>query len=372
MKHYILISLLLLANIFSVQSQQRHTFVNQHPHVVEKIHIPNTGRVKNVILMIGDGMSLMHTYSAWTANRGKLWIENADYTGLAKTYCANRLITDSGAAGTAIATGQKTNIGHVGVDVNGVPLQSLAKLANAKGLSSGIVVTCHLCDATPADFCCHNTDRDLLMEIAADYVNCGVDYVFGGGSEFFEGRPDGRNLFTELNQKGYQISRDWDSLDKIKSGRAFAVHYPNNTPEPSIRKDMLARASLKGLELLNQNKKGFFMMIEGSQIDDYGHSNELDLLMQEILDFDQTVGKILQWAAQDGETLVVVTADHETGGLTLLGGDIAKGEIICNFSTDSHTGVMVPVYAFGPGAENFRGIFENTDIFVKIKKLLDL
>ena len=115
---------------------------------------------------------------------------------------------------------------------------------------------------------------------------------------------------------------------------------------------------------------GFFMMIEGSQLDDYGHFNQLDLLMKETLDFDQTVGKVMKWAAQDGETLVVITADHETGGLTLVNGDKQEGRVECCFSTKDHSGVMVPVYAFGPGSENFTGIMENTDIFWKIKQLM--
>ena len=114
------------------------------------------------------------------------------------------------------------------------------------------------------------------------------------------------------------------------------------------------------------------MMVEGSQLDDYGHYNDLGMLMQEIHDFDRTVGEVMKWAAQDGETLVVVTADHETGGLTLVDGDLQKGEIICKFSTNEHSGVMVPVYAFGPGSEKFTGMMENTDIFWKIKKLMNL
>ena len=141
--------------------------------------------------------------------------------------------------------------------------------------------------------------------------------------------------------------------------------YLVDTPLPDERGDLLARASLKGIELLNQNKKGFFMMIEGSQLDDYGHFNQLDMLMKETHDFDRTIGAVMKWAAKDGETLVVVTADHETGGLTLLGGDLEKG-------TGDHSGTMVPVYAFGPGSEQFTGFMDNTDIFKKIKKLLNL
>ncbi|HAD00767.1 MAG TPA: alkaline phosphatase, partial [Porphyromonadaceae bacterium] len=123
------------------------------------------------------------------------------------------------------------------------------------------------------------------------------------------------------------------------------------------------------IEVLNQNKKGFFLMVEGSQLDDYGHFNDLDMLMQEVHDFDRTIGKVFEWAAQDGETLVIVTADHETGGLTLVDGNLAEGKIVGKFSTGGHSGVMVPVYAFGPGAEQFTGIYENSDIFKKITAL---
>lgn len=348
------------------------TYVMENPYPVEKIIPPTGTKVKNVILMIGDGMSLMHVYSAWTANRGKLYLENCEATGLSKTYCANKLITDSGAGGTAMAIGQKTNYHSVGVDVNGNPQPSLIKLAKQKGLSAGVAVTCRLWDATPADFCCHNTDRDNEDEIIADYVNCEADYVVGGGAKKFENRKDGRNIFKELEQKGYQIARSWEECKNLKSGKIFAVTDSVDTPLPAERGDRLAQSSLKGIELLSQNPNGFFMMIEGSQLDDYGHFNDLDLLMQETHDFDRTVGKILEWAAKDGETLVVVTADHETGGLTLIDGDKDKGEIKCKFSTTGHSGVMVPVYAFGPGSELFTGIYENTDIFHKIKSLLNL
>ena len=348
------------------------TYVMENPYPVEKIVPPAGTKVKNVILMIGDGMSLMHVYSAWTANRGKLYLENCEVTGLSKTYCANKLVTDSGAGGTAMAIGQKTNYHSVGVDVNGNPQPSLIKLAKQKGMSAGVAVTCRLWDATPADFCCHNTDRDNEDEIIADYVNCEADYVVGGGAKKFENRKDGRNIFKELEQKGYQVARSWEECKNLKSGKIFAVTDSVDTPLPAERGDRLAQSSLKGIELLNQNPNGFFMMIEGSQLDDYGHFNDLDLLMQETHDFDRTVGKILEWAAKDGETLVVVTADHETGGLTLIDGDKDKGEIKCKFSTTGHSGVMVPVYAFGPGAELFTGIYENTDIFHKIKSLLNL
>ena len=345
------------------------TFTYDKPYAVEKIATPKGKKVKNVILMIGDGMSLMHVYTAWTANRGKLWLATA--TGLSKTWAANKLVTDSGSGGTSLATGVKTNYHAVGVDTEGKPVPSLVDVAKQLGKDAGIAVTCRLWDATPCDFCCHNVDRDKEEELVGDYPTSGVDFVFGGGAEKFTNRKDGRNVFSELTQKGYHVSHSLDDFFAYdKNSRVFAVPYDKDTPLPDERGDLLARASMKGIELMNRNKKGFFMMIEGSQLDDYGHFNQLDMLMKETLDFDQTIGRVIKWAAEDGETLVVVTADHETGGLTLVNGDKNEGRVECCFSTRDHSGAMVPVYAFGPGAEHFTGIYENTDVFKRIKQLL--
>lgn len=347
------------------------TFTYEHPYAVEKLQAPKGKKVKNVILMIGDGMSLMHVYTAWTANRGKLWLENAQATGLSKTWAVKKLVTDSGSGGTSLATGVKTVYHAVGVDPKGKPLTSLVDVAKELGKDAGMAVTCRLWDATPCDFCCHNIDRDKEEELVGDYPTSGVDFVFGGGAQKFTNRKDGRDIFKELQKKGYHVSRTLDDFFAYdKNSRIFAVPYDKDTPLPDERGDLLARASMKGISLMNQNKNGFFMMIEGSQLDDYGHFNQLDLLMKETLDFDKTIGEVMKWAAKDGETLVVVTADHETGGLTLVNGNKDEGRVECCFSSKDHTGAMVPVYAFGPGAENFTGIFENTDVFKKIKKLM--
>lgn len=347
------------------------TFTYEHPYAVEKLQAPKGKKVKNVILMIGDGMSLMHVYTAWAANRGKLWLENAQATGLSKTWAVKKLVTDSGSGGTSLATGVKTVYHAVGVNPEGKPLTSLVDVAKELGKDAGMAVTCRLWDATPCDFCCHNIDRDKEEELVGDYPTSGVDFVFGGGAQKFTNRKDGRDIFKELQKKGYHVSRTLDDFFAYdKNSRIFAVPYDKDTPLPDERGDLLARASMKGISLMNQNKNGFFMMIEGSQLDDYGHFNQLDLLMKETLDFDQTVGEVMKWAAKDGETLVVVTADHETGGLTLVNGNKDEGRVECCFSTKDHSGAMVPVYAFGPGAENFTGIFENTDVFKKIKKLM--
>lgn len=354
------------------QNTNMQTYTMEHPYKVEKLKAPKGKKVKNVILMIGDGMSLMDVYAAWVCNRGRLWLDNAQYIGLSATHCTDKLITDSGAGGTALATGHKTKYHALGVDPEGKPLTTIIDLAKRKDKDAGIAVTCRLWDATPADFCCHNINRDNEQEIVADYPTSGVDFAFGGGAKYFTNRKDGRNIFEELKNQGYYIARTWEELEKWKSGKVFCVPYEVDTPLPDERGDLLARATMKGISLMNQNKNGFYMMVEGSQLDDYGHFNQLDMLMKELHDFDRTIGEVMKWAAKDGETLVVVTADHETGGLTLHGGDLATGRIEAKFASTGHTGVMVPVYAFGPGAEEFTGFMDNTEIFWKIKKLMRL
>lgn len=373
LKSFIITFLSLGTLTSSAQKANLQTFTLDKPYAVEKIQAPKGKKVKNVILMIGDGMSLMHIQAAWTVNRGRLWLENAQAVGLSKTPATNRLITDSGSGGTSLASGYKTSYHAVGVDPTGKPLKSLVDYAKEAGKSAGVAVTCRLWDATPCDFLSHNIDRDKEQELLAEMMNSPVDFVFGGGAKFFNKRDDGRDLFKELQKKGYHVSRTFEDLqNNVKSGKVYCVPFDVDTPLPDERGDLLARASLKGIELLNQNKNGFFMMIEGSQLDDYGHFNQLNMLMKETLDFDQTIGKMMQWAAQDGETLVVVTADHETGGMTVHGGDLATGTVKAHFSTKDHSGTMVPVYAFGPGSEYFTGFMDNTDIFWKIKKLLNL
>lgn len=373
--------LFLVAFLFSVSANgqyqsggiiDKNSFVNSNPYETVKVKQVKGKKVKNVILMIGDGMGLVQVSSAWVANHGNLNIDNCTYTGLLWTYCADTLITDSGAAGTAMATGFKTNYHYIAVDPSGNTLTSLTDLAHTGGLSTGIVVTCNLTDATPSVFCAKNIDRDKEEDIAADYVNCNVDYIFGAGREKFDRRADKRNLLYEMKEKGYQVCTSWDETTKIKQGKVFSVISEGQLPLARERGDLFSEACLHSIGLLNQNKKGFFAMLEGSRIDDCGHWNDLPKLMEEIFDFDKSIGKVLQWAENDGQTLVIVLADHETGGLSLLNGDLKIGSVTGNFSTSSHSGILVPVYAYGPGAENFTGIYENTDVFNKIVKLLNL
>lgn len=320
---------------------------------------------KNIILMVGDGMGVAQIYAGLTANKDTLNLERFKYIGFSKTYSANRYITESAAGATAFSIGEKTHNGAIGVDANDNPKPTILEIAGKKGLSTGLVVTTDITDATPAAFVAHVPSRKTQQEIAADYLKSGVDIFIGAGKEHFSDRKDGRNLIEELKKKNYRVLYNADDIVKVKSGKiaGFLKEQP-----ATIRGNQEEKTAMAAIHILNQNPKGFFLMIEGSKIDDGGHDNDLSIVISEMQDFDRVIGKVLDFAEKDGETLVVVTADHETGGLTLTGGDIKTGKVEGKFSTDDHTSVMVPVFAYGPGAEAFMGIYNNNTIFHKFMK----
>ncbi len=324
---------------------------------------------KNVILMIGDGMGIAQLYAGMTANRGNLFLNNFRHVGFSITSSANRYVTDSGAGGTAIATGHKANNYSIGVDSANKPVPSVLEKASENGLATGIVVTTNILDATPAAFVAHVPNRIMMPEIAIEFAESGPDVFIGAGKEYFNNRKDGRNLIEELSEKGYQVCDTITELVKIRSGKLAGF-----LTEARVNKrgDQLAVTTEVALDILDNHKKGFFLMVEGSEIDGGGHANNMEYTVEEMLDFDRTIGKVLEFAASDGKTLVVVTADHETGGLTLVNGDINSGKITGRYSTTNHTGLMVPVFAYGPGAEEFTGINENTSFFDKFIRLLKL
>ena len=324
---------------------------------------PLTNEVRNVIFLIGDGMGLEQVSCAWTLNRGKLNLDNMPYLGLSRTYSTSDLITDSAAGGTALAVGEKTANSHVGCTPEGQPLYSMLDKAQKLGKKTGVAVTCHMADATPSDFCCHDTDRYHYDEIIADYAECGVDYIAGGGRDYFgPKRKDGRDIVEEMKAKGYNYATTEEQLAAAELP-VLGLLADDNLPVAAERGDMFRGMTARALDLLSAagGDKGFAMMIEGSCIDDWLHANDIGKAMEELLDFDRTLGDVLQWAAADGHTLVVVTADHATGALTLQDGNLAEGSIGVAFGNESHNGIAVPIYAWGPGSDTFTGIRENAE-----------
>ncbi|HLO90218.1 MAG: alkaline phosphatase [Chloroflexota bacterium] len=324
-----------------------------------------SGKPKNVILLIGDGMGITEVYAAMLASKMDLNMQRCSNTALVKTNSADSDITDSAAAGTALATGTKTNNGFIGVDKDKKPLKSILKIAEENGLATGMVTTCDITHATPASFIASVENRNQASEIALQFLKTDIDVFIGGGYKTFSERPDSLNLIDSLKAHNYFVATNTDQLNNAPDfGKLAGLLYPVHAPkEIDGRADMLSQAVIKALDILDNNHKGFFLMVEGSQIDWGGHENNIEYNTSEVLDFDKAVGVALNYAEKDKNTLVIVTADHETGGLTLIEADALRGGVKTAFSTTHHTASPVPLFAFGPGSENFRGLIENTDVF---------
>ena len=333
----------------------------------EKQENNNYPEIRNIILMIGDGMGVPAVYAAMSVSEQPLNLESCPVTGLQTTYSSDNYITDSAAAGTALATGTKTKNGAIGVDSQGIRVKSILEIAEENGLATGLVSTSSVTHATPASFIAHQSSRGSYEDIAADFLKTDIDVFIGGGSDHFAKRKDKINLIDTLKFKGYEVDTTMNSILQSKSLKLAGFTAPQQNPyRLKGRGNMLAASSSKAIEILSKSPKGFFLMIEGSEIDWAGHANSADTLVDETLDFDKAVGVALDFAKKDGHTLVVITADHETGGVTITGGKTETHTVKLSFSTKGHTAVMVPVYAYGPGAEKFMGSYDNTDIFRKI------
>jgi len=325
---------------------------------------------KNIILMIGDGMGVSEVFAGVTANHGKLFLDNFKRIGFSKTQSASDYITDSAAGGTAISTGVKTYNGAIGMNTDTIPVNTILEEAEEKGLSTGLVSTSAITHATPASFIAHEKSRNMYEEIATDFLKTDIDVFIGGGMDHFTKRKDGRNLVDELKAKNYRVETDLETIAKVKKGKLAGLTAGIHNGRVNERGDMLPVATNTAINILDNNKKGFFLMVEGSQIDWGGHANSTNYIVEDMLDFDRAIGKALDFASKDGETLIIVTADHETGGLSIIGGDMNTGMVQGEYSTKDHSAVMVPIFSYGPGADEFTGIMENTEIFAKMKKLL--
>jgi alkaline phosphatase len=318
-------------------------------------------------------MGIAQVYAAMVAHGDKLNLERCTYGGFSKTYSANNFTTDSGAGATALACGVKTNNGMIGMNADSVAVQSIMELASHNKLATGIVVACALTHDTPASFIAHQINRDMYEEIAEDYLKTDIDVFIGGGRKYFEDRTDGRNLTAELKEKGYQIAYKLADVEAVKSGKLAGLLYDDQNPNMPERGTMLPDATEAAINILHtNNNKGFFLMVEGSQIDWAGHDNNSAQIIKEMLDFDQAIGRALDFAKKDGNTLVIITANHETGGMTILDGKFGSDEMKTVFATKNHSGIPVPVFSYGPGADSFSGFMENTSFKTKLEKLLKL
>ena len=330
---------------------------------------------KNVILMVGDGMGLGQISAGMYAYGNQTVLEEFPVVGLHKPYSFDKLITDSAAGATAFSCGVKTYNGAIGVNSDTIPVKTILEEAEEKGLATGLVATSTIVHATPASFIAHNRSRMHYEEIASDFLNTEVDIFIGGGLKYFNRREnDDRNLITELESKGYVVkdyfNHELDSIE-VDPGSNFAFLTSDDDPLPAFQgRDYMQRAVQITCDFLSRrNPDGFFLMIEGSQIDWGGHANNSEYIITEFADFDLTLRIVMDFVKKDKNTLLVVTADHETGGYAIQP-ESKMGSIRGAFTSTYHTGTMVPVFAYGPGAEHFAGIYENTEIYYKMREAM--
>ncbi len=345
------------------------------------------GTVKNVILLVGDGMGFNQILAARVSLEdgaySRLNLDTMPYTGFSINFSQNHLVTDSAAAATALATGFRTDNGRLATFPDGTGLASIMLRAKERGLSTGIVTTAKVVDATPAAFLVNADLRSVERQIAADMLKTQPDVLLGGGADAFginpfTREPKAHSLMAQAIEEGYTYVYDREGLLNVEiseelrliglfmgGGMSFEVtRFPT---EPAIT-EMTARA----LEIVGQNPEGFFLLVEGARIDTAGHSNSTQEMIADLLVFDQAIGLALAYAGSHPGTLVLVTADHETGGFAITSGSPDGETVNYGWLSTGHTAAMVPIYAFGPGAEQFTGTLDITEIPVRLGELMGI
>lgn len=320
--------------------------------------------VKNVILMIGDGNGLSQISSAVFSNGGALTLTQLKSSGFLQTQSADDFCTDSAASASAMATGIATKNRAIGVDIKGNAKQNITELLHECGYKSGIITTDKIFGATPSAFYAHQKDRDAVNEIAKELLTSKLSLFVGGGGIQYS--------FSNLKSHGFTVSYNIDDIhprfDKVGC-------FLSKGSVPSVvdgRNNKLAEVTKKSLQFFKEKKQPFFLMVEGAQIDTYGHLNNISGIVTEAIDFDRVVTEAIKFADKDGHTLVVILADHETAGFTLPQGNIKTNQLEGAFISNDHTGVLVPVFAYGPKSNEFEGCYKNTEVFHKILNILNI
>lgn len=339
-----------------------------------------------IILFIGDGMGEGQWFAGrWSAvgQDGTLAMDSMPFSGWSRTASANNAITDSAAAGTALATGVKTNNGMIAMDPNSNALTTILERAQAQGMAVGLVTTTQMAHATPASFAAHVPDRSMMTEIARQMLAARVDVLLGGGEDEFlpmsatgcypepGERDDGRNLIDEAMATGYTYVCDaatFSAVDPISTSRLLGLFADEGMIRPFS--PSLVEMTQKAIDILSQDPDGFFLMIEGGQIDWACHANDAANAITDTIGLDEAVAVGKDYASMVVDTLIIVTADHETGGMSV---DLTAGDqgpflmpdgtpFYVNWTTTSHTAADVPTTAQGPWSYLLAGTYENTYI----------
>jgi len=423
--------------------------------------------LQNVIVMFGDGMGVGQIEISRLFEYGKeenLFLQSLPHVALVQTYSANNFVTDSAAAGTALATGYKTDNKMVGVTSDGTPVDSIIDWCRKDGKKTGIISTNTVYDATPASYSVSAESRYSSAKMALQLLDSNIDVILGGGAKYFgPKKQEGVDLVEKFKEKGYAFAADKDELMAVEGSEKLLglfhssyMNYQQDKEEYESKEPSLYEMTAKAIELLSQSEKGFFLMSEGARIDHASHAADFPGVWKEMIDFDAAVKHAVEWAEQDGNTLVLVLADHETmsfgaaeamdiealkqiqvspeymavkmekaesgtafipssvkaifneyANIELTDEEVAAfndrivdkeenkmyyeykigwevGSIIAEkyhaavmstgsrklSDTGGHTGNMVPLFAYGVGAERFEGVLDNTDVPKILRELL--
>lgn len=325
----------------------------------------------NVILLIGDGMGLSELSSAYYYGEKISNFSRFHEIGLINTSSASHKITDSAAGVTAFSCGEKTYNGALGMNSDTIVIPNIVEILSAQKYNTAVVATSSVTHATPAGFYAHVKSRSMQNKIAEQLAESEIDFFAGGGTKYFSNREDSLDILQNLADNGFEINSEMNSTNfNIDNKYGFILAEGGMPTMLENRGDFLPKYTQLALDYLSQKDESFFLMVEGSQIDWAGHGNNADYLIAEVLDFDKTVGIAMDFADNNKNTLVIVLADHETGGFTLAAKDSNYNIIEPKFATGGHSTTLIPVFAFGPGAENFKGIYQNNEIFHKILSLI--
>jgi alkaline phosphatase len=353
---------------------------------------------RSVILFIGDGMGVQITSIAVLYAEKELGAElnmirlaNQGTTGLMTTHSADKLVTDSAASGTAIATGVMTNNGVVGMAPDGRVLRNLFEDAIREGKAVGVVTTTSVTDATPASFMAHVPYRGEHEDIAGQIVESGVNVVLGGGRMFFQPPPqgerrDGNDLVEIARERGYQVVFTAARLKAAGGGSLLGLFAGEVMPFELERDEVvipsLAEMTMKALDILDDDPDGFMLVVEGGRIDHAAHGNSIEDALADLFAFDEAIGLAMAYQQRDSTLTIVVTADHDCGGPAITGtshayphhgalDEIEEGESeFLRWVSGHHTATMVPVFAAGPGADRFKGVQHNTELHTRLAWLL--
>ncbi|UBM59034.1 alkaline phosphatase [Marinilongibacter aquaticus] len=316
--------------------------------------------VKNIIFMIGDGNGLAHISAGLYANNAQLNLSQLKSIGLVKTNSADDLVTDSAAGATAFASGKKTNNRYIGMGADNEKLPTLFEILAPQGFNTALITTDEITGATPSAFYGHVLDRDMSGDLANQFMNSNVRYTAAGGAKYFKQNKGGLKIVTDLNEIRANSTQP-------------QAYFPTEGGLPSIidgRGPFLQSAFTAVSGALKTEHKPFILMLENGFIDGSGHKNDAEMLIAEEKDFDKTVGLAMQYVDENPGTLLIITADHETGGVSLSHGSVQDRKVDIQFDSHDHTGILVPIFAYGPGAAHFQGVYENTAVFEKILKVL--